>query len=149
MTIRKLKILLAMAYDRQAFISKVRDRFLLGAYGEFMCRQIALAVGKPDSWSKEVGSLSAQVHLMMDPETKVTVKRRDDLLKEAMLEAMREAPSYVVSSRTKVADYYPKMMPKIKRLEFDAGAEFVKMVDEFLPEYSELLAQLIDAKGRM
>jgi hypothetical protein len=129
----------AMSYTRQDFISKVRDRYLLGAYGEFMCRQIAKAVNKPDSWTDEVHDLIKQIHSMMDPETKVTVRRRGDLLTEALREAMREAPGYIVSSKNKVAKYYPELMPNIKKLKFNAYEEFVKMIDEFLPEYRNLL----------
>ena len=133
----------AMSYTRQDFISKVRDRYLLGAFGEFMCREIALAVGKPDSWTDEVNDLMKQVHSMMDPETKVTVRRRDDLLMQAITEALREAPGYVVSSKNKVAKYYPELMPHVKNLKFNAVEEFANMIDEFLPEYIHLISHLI------
>lgn len=138
MVIKKLSET-AMAFPRQVFVARLRDRALLGAFGEFMCRQVSLAVKKPDHWTLEVKQLLQQVTDLMDPIVKVKVKRKEDALREALADCLPLLASSVVGAKTKVSNYYPTMMPKIKALDFEARAQFKLMLEEFLPEYLYLL----------
>lgn len=135
MAIKKLKVL-AMAFSRQSFIQTLRDDFLKGAFGEFMCRQIAVAVGKPDHWSNEVRGLLAQAESMMDPETPISgFKDRDTAALAACNDLRRILRTKVTFARSKVSGYYPKLMPKIQRLKFDPDEQFELMLKEFLPSF--------------
>ena len=133
-------IVRAMSYSKAKFIDAIRGD-LTGAFGEFMCRRIALEIGKPDDWSKEIANLAKLVPAMMAPTTKVAVKRKDDCLREALSEAYVDSPRKVVFAKNKVSGkgYYPSLARKIQRLDFDAHKEFVSFVEEFLPEYKHLL----------
>jgi hypothetical protein len=136
---KKLEVI-SMAYDHQGYIQTLRDDFLKGAFGEFMCRQISLAIGERDHWSNEVRTLLAQAGSMLDPETKIKgFKDRDLANKEAVHDVLRILQTKVTFARSKVSNYYPKKMPKIQKLKFDNEEEFKKMLDEFLPSFSKYL----------
>jgi len=134
------KLLKAMAFSRQDFNVALRGEFK-GAFGEFMCRQVALKVGQPDNWSEEVSRILSIVKNLMSPEkTKTTFSKREIVLKEAMKEAISH--TQVTYARNKVTGYYPKLVKKIGALKFDAQEEFGKMLEEFLPEYRNLLGDI-------
>ena len=138
MSIRKLE--LAMAYTRQSFIAKLRDDWLEGAFGEFMCRQVALRIGKPaENWTLESRRILQKVRVYLGPEVRVTVKDKTACLVEDMREARLGAYSRVAKAKNKVIDYYPELMSTIKPMDFDENEEFKRMVEEFIPEYATLL----------
>lgn len=138
MRIEKIsKLVSAMAFSRLDFNAALRGEFK-GAFGEFMCRQIAIAVGRPDNWSEEVERILLNVKTLMNSEqTKTTFSKREKVLQESMLEAITH--TQVTYAKNKVAKYYPKLLKKIDSLNFDAKEEFAKMLQEFLPEYANLL----------
>lgn len=130
---------LAMAYPRQRFIEKIRDSYLEGAFREFMCRQISLRVGKPDSWTKEVHGLLEQVRFMMGPKVIVKVRSKEDALREALAEAMISSASCANFAKNKVVGYDGKLHKKVFALEINPQDEFINMIQEFLPEYLHLI----------
>lgn len=134
-----MKISSSMAFTRQQFIQTLRDDFLKGAFGEFMCRQVALAVGKQDHWSNEVRLLLEQGRSLMDASTKAHFKDREGAAKEAVSDLRRILRSKVTYAKTKVANYYPKLMPQIQRIDFDPEFQFRAMLKEFLPEFERFL----------
>ncbi len=131
---------LAMAYSRQSYIQTLRDDYLKGAFGEFMCRQIALQIGEPDHWSSEVRRLLSNPVKMVDPKTKITgFKDRDLANKEAVQDMGILLQAKVTFAKGKVAGYYPKKMPEIQRLKFDNEEQFRLMLEEFLPSFLKYL----------
>lgn len=130
--------LLGMESSRQEFIEYTRAA-LRGAFGEYLCREIALQVEKPDNWTDEVISLLRDVRDMMNPEkTKVTFKNRDKALKEAIQEAFSSRVK-ITYAKNKVSNYYPELTKTIHSLQFDVESEMKAMINEFLPEFSHLI----------
>jgi hypothetical protein len=132
-------VLNEMAYSRQRFLRRIGDDLLEGAFQEYMCREIALSVGKPDSWSEEVGRILRQIPRYMDPSIVVTTfKDREKALKESFREVSL-AQDKVTSAKNKVIGYYPEIFKEILKLKFDSEEEFKKMIIEYLPKYYHLL----------
>ena len=126
-----------MARDRNNFCNTTRSR-LVGAFGEYMCREIALAIGEPDSWSNEVRRLTKQVTVLMDVSEVVTFKDKDKAFREALKEAA-SSQEKITYAKNKVEKYYPKKRKAILHLEYDVEQEFPKMMNEFLPQFAHLL----------
>lgn len=132
---------LAMAFNRDRFIQDLRDDHLKGAFGEFMCRQIALSVNEPDNWSNEVRKLLSHADEMRDP-SKTKIKGftdRDLACCEAVSDMRVLLQSKVTFARSKVAGYYPKKLKKIYQLKFDNEQQFKLMLEEFLPSFIKYL----------
>lgn len=130
----------AMAYRRNQFVQNLRDDFLKGAFGEFMCRQVALAVGKPDNWSKEVQRLLSHAIVMMDKKTPIKgFKDRDLAAQEAVTDLKVILQTKVTFAKSKVSGYYPKLMPRIMHLDFDNEEQYKLMLEEFLPTFVKYL----------
>jgi len=133
------KILTSMAFSRQTFTEKLRN-FLTGAFGEFMKRQVALAISEPsraNDWTIETKTLLSKVQYYMSEDVKVTFKDKSKVLSVAFREA--ESPLEVVQAKNKLSDYLPKKIHQIHKLKFDSKEEFKKMIEEFLPDYLKLL----------
>ncbi len=135
------KLLKAMAFSRQVFNDKLRH-ILTGAFGEFMKRQIALAINEPDranDWTVETRTLLSKVKHLMGDSVKVTFKKKEKVL----LISFKEAVSYleVVQAKNTLQGYLPKKIWEIHNLKFDEHEEFGKMIQEFLPEYAALLEE--------
>jgi len=134
-----LDLLAEFAYSRQKFIDDVRTA-LKGAIGEYLCRQIALSVGKPDSWTGEIEDILNQIPKLMNTQiTSTTFKNRSKALGEAMTEASLNSATKLVYAKNKVTGYYPECMHEIRDLKISASHEFEKMIREFLPQYAYLL----------
>lgn len=135
------KIMLGMAMPRQKFNDRLRG-FLIGAFGEFMKRQVALAIqdpGRAGDWSIETRNLLRKVKCLMSDEVKVTFKDKEKVLGIAFSEA--ESPLEVTQAKNTLSDYVPEKWEQILKMKFDSKEEFKKMIEEFLPEYSALLKQ--------
>jgi len=128
-----------MSFSRNEFIETIRDRCLMEAFGLFMLRQVSRAIKRPNYWRYDIQRLLGMIPVMMDRnEIKTTFKDRTKALAEALLEATASQHK-VLYAKNKVAGYYPELIGKIDRLDFDAEVEFRKMIKEFLPQYEELL----------
>lgn len=133
---------ISSAISRQSYIQTLRDDYLKGAFGEFMCRQIALQIGEPDHWSNEVSRLLGHVLSHSDPEkTKVKgCKDRDAANREAVQDLIPGLlQTKVTFAKSKVAGYYPKKLKKAYRLNFDNEEQFRLMLEEFLPSFLKYL----------
>jgi len=109
------------------------------AFGLFMLRQVSRAIKRPNYWRYDIQRLLGMIPVMMDRnEIKTTFKDRTKALAEALLEATASQHK-VLYAKNKVAGYYPELIGKIDRLDFDAEVEFRKMIKEFLPQYEKLL----------
>lgn len=105
-SITDLLNLFEMSINRQRFIDKVREN-LIGAFGEYMCRQVALSVKKPDNWSDEVSLLLLSIPKYMNRTLiKTTFKDRDKAMKEAIYEASLMS-SKITYAKNKIISYYP------------------------------------------
>jgi len=129
-----------MSYSRDAFIRLLKDDCLAMAFGTFMCRQVSLKIGKPDYWSSDIGKVLNMIPVHMDQrEIKITFKDRTKALIEVLSGAIMSFHDKVLYAKNKVAGYYPELIKKIDKLDFDAEVEFRKMIKEFLPQYEKLL----------
>ena len=145
MTIRPFNIR-AMTMPKQRFVNKISN-FIGGAYGEFICRQLAVELKLfPDHWTKEVNSILKKGNELMGPDTLVAVKRKDDCFKEAVKDELTALVLYVRQSRNKVWEYYPKLVRKIDAVPLDPSEQMILMFKEFLPEYLPLLEQVLAGK---
>lgn len=141
MTARRfLEWLNEMAFARDAWIERVRDRHLTGALMEFACYRISQEVGVPDNWSHEVNRLLSKIHILMDAKATKTASNfnRNVALTEAMSDA-RTDQGQIVAAKNKMLGYYPEKLKEIKSLRWDAEDIFAEMIREFLPKYSHLL----------
>jgi len=76
---------------------------------------------------------------MMGPSIKVTVKSKDEALREALREARIGVHSDANYAKHKVIGYDGKLMKRVYNLDIDPDEEFKAMIKEFLPEYLHLL----------
>lgn len=135
------KLLNAMSFSRQDFNNKLRN-ILTGAFGEFMKRQVALAISEPDQahdWTVEVETLLRKVKHLMSNDVKVTFKNKNKVLLIAIQEA--ESPLEVTQAKNTLLGYIPTKMHQIHKLKFDSKEEFGKMIQEFLPEYLSIFEE--------
>ncbi len=108
----------AMAYNRRQFVQTLRDDFLKGAFGEFMCRQLSLAIKKPDHWSHEVNNLLRQADDLMKQETPIKgFKDKDTAAKEAVTDLLRILPLRWYSLSRKFRGTTPKTCPKFNEFK--------------------------------
>lgn len=124
--------------NKENWTRSVRE-LLIRAFSEFMCRQVSIKIGKPDYWTKDVTWILNKIPVCMNPkEIKTTFKDREKTLSEALCEASK-SQDRVLYAKNEVANYYPKLIKKIGKLNFTADVEFRKMTKEFLPQYEEFL----------
>lgn len=134
-----LEVMLGTAWGRQPYVDKLRS-ILLGAFGEYMCREISLKIGERDHWSNEVIRILKQITDYMDF-YKTTFKNREKALAEAMDDALGACYGEITFAKNKVFEYYRPKYKKIKQLEFDEKQEFRNMIKEFLPQYFHLMKE--------
>lgn len=136
--------LLEMAFSRNAWIDKVRDSYLDGALGEYTKLVISRKLGIKDYWSDEVSTILGNVKKYMNPEQ---IKLKSKSNREKMLkEAMREASTFqdqVLSAKNEMMKLFPKIWKEIKLMSLNSEKVFAEMIDEFLPEYSHLLEEVM------
>ena len=133
------KFLLEMAFSRNKWIERVRDLFLGGALREYTKIVISKEIGKEDYWSNEVKGILSNIPVYMSDE--VLLSRKFD--REKMLaEAIREAATFqekITKAKNKLVDIYPDKIKEIMRLKLNSKALMISMIEEFLPQYKELL----------
>lgn len=134
----------AMTMPRQKFNDKLRS-FLTGAFGEFMKRQVALKIQEPTragDWTVETRTILSNVSFLMGDEVKVTCRDKVKVFQEACKEA--ESHLEVVQAKNTLQRYLPKKLMQIHKLQFDSRVEFMKMIQEFLPELYSSVENLWD-----
>ena len=131
-------LLKEMAYSRESWQHLIRG-ILRGAFREFLCRQVAASIGKPDNWSIEVGNLLHELNKALDKNiTKTTFKNTDMALKEVFSE-VSIMYDRVTSAKNKIEKYYPKYWKQIRKLSFIPEEQFQIMIKEFVPKLEKYL----------
>lgn len=133
-----LELMLGSVWGRQPFVDRLRT-YLLGAFGEYLCREISIKIGEKDYWSNEVKRVLRQITDVMNS-SKTVFNTREKALAEAMDDALVACGAESVFMKNKmINNYYTPRFQEIKQLEFDEEQEFRNMIKEFLPQYFHLM----------
>lgn len=128
-----------MAFSRDKWIDRVRDKYLSGALGEYAKLVISRKLEKEDYWSNEVEKLCNKVKEMMDKKKhKTSFKDREDALKEAIKEASLDQHQ-ITSARNECVNKYDYDYKKVLKMDLESKELMKQMIEEFLPEYKEFI----------
>lgn len=145
-------IITAMAYSRDRWIDRFRNRFE-GAIGEQAKIHFAQLIGMPDYWSDEVETLIKDVKNLFDP-NRIKTKTRFNLYKaaaEAFLEATTSNNQVVDAKNEFLRSYLTTVEERIDfkkklRTKNDITAEDIafEILKQYMPEYEEKIIAAIE-----
>jgi hypothetical protein len=141
-------IITGMAYNREAWIDRARNR-MVGALGEYAKLRFAAMLGFDYDWEPEVKRLVKKIAELFDSsitKTKTSFNKAN-AFKEAYTEAAG-SQDQVVYAKNRFEDNYLKSKKDIDKFlklyrehfdEFDAENLLADMLAEYLPEIAKLI----------
>ena len=142
------KIITGMAYSREAWIDRARNR-MVGALGEYAKMRFADMLGFDYDWEPEVKRLVKKIGELFDnslTKTKTSFNKAS-AFKEAYTEAS-SAQDQVIYAKNRFEEKYLKSKKEVERFlklyreqfdDFDAENLLADMLTKYLPEISKIL----------
>lgn len=140
----KRKISLSMAFNRDTWISHMRNR-LIGPMREYAKDKMAPFAGINYSWHDEIETLMVKVKDLFDPK-KIKTKTKFDMDK-AFVEAFLEAAGEQYKVREAISIFMREYMadaPLEKKLEFQKSVRHFDSEDLLLDMLQEYAPELLD-----